>query len=83
MARKRNYYRYYLKKGNEILYVGITKEPNQREEQHRIEGKRFSHLKKIGPTVSKETAEEWEAETLKKHRWNHGGDNPKYNKTNK
>ena len=81
MAKKREYSRYHLKRGNKITYIGITNDPERREEQHRSEGKRFSHMRIIGPAVTKETAENWEEEALKNYRWSHGGKNPSYNKT--
>jgi len=83
MARKRDHYRYYLKKGRKILYIGITNDPERREEQHRKEGKNFTHMHIVGPSVTKESAEKWEEETLKKYRQQHNGNNPRYNKNKK
>jgi len=66
-----------------VKYIGITNDLERREEQHRKDGKRFSHLQKIGSAVNKETAEKWEEQKLKEYRWNHKGKNPSYNKTKK
>ena len=81
--RKRNYYRYELKKENKVLYKGITNNPERREEEHKKEGKRFSNMKIIGPVVTKPSAEEWEEKSLEIYRKNHGGKNPRYNKLEK
>lgn len=80
---KRNYCRYNLKDRHKIVYKGITKDPEQREEQHRDEGKKFTHMQIFGPSVKKDTAEKWEEESLKQYRYDHGGKNPRYNKTDK
>lgn len=82
MAR-RNYYRYNLKDGHTIVYKGITKKPEERPEQHKDEGKRFTNLQIVGPAVKKDTAEKWEEKSLQSYRDSHGGKNPKYNKTDK
>lgn len=83
MAKSRNYYRYELKQGPEVVYRGITKDPERREREHKEEGKRFSHIHPIKPAVTKDTAERWEEESLENYRQNHQGRNPKYNETNK
>ena len=35
----------------------------------------------VGPKVTEETARNWEQQSLETYRRNHGGNNPKYNKT--
>ena len=40
----RKTFNYDLKDGSKIIYQGITQDPSAREEQHRQEGKRFSHM---------------------------------------
>ena len=60
MANKpRDWTRYDQKKGNKIVHSGITKDPERREEEHqqRWPG---SRLVKKGPTVTEDTAKEWE-----------------------
>ncbi|MBA7657666.1 hypothetical protein ES703_65606 [subsurface metagenome] len=79
MTKKRNHYRYILKKGRKKVYIGITKDPERREEEHKQEGKDFSHMEIIKPKVSKETVEQWEENSLKTYRKGHQGKNPKYN----
>ena len=83
MARKRDHFRYHLKQGNKVVYVGITDNPERREQQHRDAGKMFSKLKTVGPVVKKDTAEKWEEDALKQYRSAHKGRNPRYNKTDK
>jgi len=84
MARKRNYHRYELKQGQKVVYRGITKDPERREEEHRDERKRFSHMHIVGDRpVTKGAAEQWEEESLKSYRESHGGKNPRYNETDK
>ncbi|MFO7967290.1 MAG: GIY-YIG nuclease family protein [Archaeoglobaceae archaeon] len=80
--KKRNYYRYELKNGRKKVYVGITKDPERRREDHK-DNKRFTKMNVVGPAVTKGTAERWEEEKLKKYRKNHGGRNPRYNDYNR
>lgn len=80
MAKKRDTYRYKLKDGRRIVYIGKTQDPDARERQHRAEGKRFTKLVVQGPKVIEKTALEWEEEELRKYRRSHRGRNPKYNK---
>ena len=80
---KRNHYRYNLKKEHKIVYKGITKDPDERTEQHKDEGKRFTHMQVINPAVTKKAAEKWEEESLRQYRYDHGGRNPLYNETEK
>lgn len=82
MARKRDHYRYELKDGNKIVYIGITDDPSRREAQHRQEGKRFSHMRVVGLAVTIDTAQKWEKERLETYRKSHSGKNPRYNRTN-
>lgn len=79
----RNHYRYELKQGYNVVYFGITKNPEFREMQHAHDGKRFSKMNVVGPVVTKETAERWEELRLAGYRRSHGGKNPLYNKTQK
>ena len=49
--KNRNHYRYNLKQSHKVVYKGITKNPEVREEQHKDEGKRFAKLQIVGPAV--------------------------------
>jgi len=80
---KRNYYRYNLRDGRKIVYKGITKNPEQRIEQHKDNNKRFTNIQIVGTRVGKYTAERWEEESLQQYRHHHKGKNPRYNKTEK
>lgn len=80
MPKKRHTITYDLKQGQKVVYKGITKNPDRREEQHREEGKRFSHLKPTSRKMTEEGAKRKEAQDLKRYRQSHGGSNPKYNK---
>jgi len=82
MAKKqkdRDTCRYKLKKGNQIVYIGITDDPKRRESEHKSEGKQFSKMEKVGTAVTRESALKWESESIKKYKKNHGGKSPKYN----
>ncbi len=77
----RDTYKYELKNGKKVVYVGITNNPEQRLKQHENE-KEFTHMNLVGRKTTEEAAHKWEQERLKTYRKNHGGDNPKYNKIN-
>ena len=72
---------YTLRQANKIVYVGTTKKPETREQQHRDEGKRFGNLRVEGPKRTPDSAAKWEKQKLAGHRATHGGRNPKYNET--
>lgn len=77
----RDTYRYKIKEGNTILYIGITNDPDRREIEHKNDGKR-GKLTTEGPIVTRQTAQKWEREALETYRRNHCGENPLYNQTN-
>ena len=83
MARKRNTHRYELKQGRQVVYRGITDDLERREQEHRDEGKRFTHLHPVGPAVTRDGAEKWEEQALESFRKSHSGRNPRYNETDK
>ena len=83
MAKKRDTHRYTLRDKAKVVGIGITKDLNRREEEHRDEGKRFTKMKREGPAVTRETAEQWEEKALEQYRKTHTGRNPRYNKTDK
>jgi predicted GIY-YIG superfamily endonuclease len=76
----RDTYRYELKLGREVVYRGITNNPERRCSEHGAE-KHFSHMNVIGPKVTRESARQWEKESLETYRRTHQGNNPKYNET--
>lgn len=77
----RKYYRYLLRDGPRIVYVGITDDAERRRAEHEREGKEFTAMSIQGPVVTENTARKWEQDTLEQYRRNHGGRNPKYNQT--
>ena len=79
MTTKRNYYRYKLNQWRNIVYYGITNDPERRENEHISEGKNFSKMRIVGPVVKKGTAINWEEEKIDNYKGNHRGRRPKYN----
>lgn len=77
----RDTYKYVLKNGREIVYVGVSSNPPQRLEQHR-QTKTFTHMIIVGRRTTRSAAETWERNRLATYRKNHGGNNPKFNSTN-
>ena len=75
---KRNTYPYVLKDRRKIVYIGITKDPKRREQEHKDEGKRFSRMV-VGYPSSKETALKEEEKRIKRYKRGHGGKKPRYN----
>lgn len=77
---KRDTFRYCLKEGNKIVYIGITNNFERRFVEHE-KVKEFRTMQKVGPKVSRDTAEKWESERLNTYSKNHQGRLPEYNKT--
>lgn len=72
---------YNLKQGNKVVYKGITNDLEKRAQEHRAGGKEFSTIEKVGRVKTEQGARKVEAQQLATYRNNHGGTNPKYNKT--
>ena len=81
MPAPRDHYRYLLFHEGKIVYVGITNDLERREQEHREGGTRFTSMSPQGPRVTEEGARRWEEERLETYRQNHGGKNPKYNRS--
>ena len=64
MSVKRNTYKYYLKKGNRIVHVGITNNLERREAEHQ-QGQAGIHIYKVGNRTTRLAALEWEEEQRK------------------
>ena len=77
---KRSHYKYELKKGNKLLYVGITNDPQRRLEEH-TQTKKFGHMVIVGNASTKVGAENWETKRIETYARNHGGEIPPKNKT--
>ena len=56
---KRNTYKYELTKGNKVVYVGITNNPERREAEHR-QNKNFDKMKIVGNVSTLDGASQWE-----------------------
>lgn len=75
----RDTYKYELRDGNRVVYVGITNDLERRESEHRAEGMDFTSIHKVGNATTRSAAEDWEAQRIAIYKDNHGGDRPKYN----
>ena len=75
---KRNTYPYELKDGKKVVYIGKTKDPERREQEHRYEGKKFTSMNLDFP-CSEETALKREQQKIESHKRSHKGKKPKYN----
>lgn len=80
---KQDTHNYQLKDGKRIVYQGISKNPEKRLEQHKRDGKKFTHMT-IGPKRSRERANSDETKAIHRYQKSHRGKPPKYNinKTN-
>jgi predicted GIY-YIG superfamily endonuclease len=78
--KKRDNVTYELKRGNKVVYVGTTNDPERREQEHKKYGKEFGHMNITSVKITEETANKREKERLDTYRKNHGGNNPEYNK---
>lgn len=78
LANKRNTSRYTLWDGRKKVYIGITNDPEGRENAHQKD-KNFDQMRVEGPKVSRDTALEWEQDALETYGRGHDGKSPKYN----
>ena len=83
MTKEPDTYVYVLRRGKEIVYVGITEDLKRREDEHRNDGKQFDRLvpAKEEPMTRSEALKK-EQEILSHYRKLHNGKNPKYNAQN-
>ena len=79
MPKKQDTVTYELKKGNEVVYVGTTNDPERREQEHKEQGKKFGHMNVTSRRMTEDGAKRKETERLATYRKNQGN-NPKYNK---
>ena len=54
--------------------------PERREEQHKDDGKRFTHIKVTSRRMTEDGAQRKESQDLANYREGHKGRNPMYNK---
>lgn len=76
----RNFYKYELKEGNKVVYVGITNNPKRRENEHLLEGKFFDKMDIVGRVSTLKGASMWETDRIQNYMNTHNGKTPKYNK---
>ncbi len=77
----RESYNYELKQGRIVVYRGQTNNLNRRESEHLRDGKKFTHMRKIGKAKTAQGARKAEQRFLEQYRRSHNGNNPKYNQT--
>lgn len=78
MPKPRDTYLYELKDGNEIVYYGISYNPDLREVTHQ-RFKDFTHKRVISRALTRESAERREGEEIQRYQRQHGGVPPRYN----
>lgn len=75
---KRNTYKYELTKGNKVVYVGITNNPERREQEHH-QNKDFDKMNIVGKVSTFKGASQWETDRIQTYMANHNGHTPLYN----
>ena len=78
LMEKRDTYKYELTKGNKVVYVGITNNPERRQAEHQ-QDKDFDKMRLIGRASTPKGASEWETRRIQTYMNNHNGNTPKYN----
>ena len=78
--KPRDTYRYVLRDGRDVVQYGISDHPEVRAHEHELDGKRFTGMSIVGPAVTRESAQEWERDTIEAYQRSHGGRKPRYNK---
>ena len=76
---KRDTYKYELTRGNKVVYVGITNDPNRREQEHH-QDKVFDKMRLVGHASTESGASQWETARIQTYMKNHNGKTPEYNK---
>lgn len=79
LMAERDTFKYELRDGNRVVYVGITNDPARREAEHRAEGMDFTRMKIVGNKSTRDGAGQWEADRIDTYKSNHNGNRPKYN----
>lgn len=62
----RNTYKYHFKKGNKIVYAGITNDLERREEEHKRAYGENGHIAQVGRATTLDAALRWESERAKR-----------------
>ena len=79
MRKPRDTWLYELKDGNEIVYYGISNNPDTRAIGHANSRKAFTHLNVISVALTRESAERREGQEIRRYQRQQGGRPPKYN----
>lgn len=77
--RNRDTFKYELKRGREVVYVGITNNPDRRLDEH-SKSKEFTHMNIVGNRTTRDGAQRWEQDRIKTYQKSHGGKGPRFNK---
>ncbi len=75
---KRDTYKYELTKGNRVVYIGITNDPERRAAEHH-QDKDFDKMKIVGNASTPDGASRWETDRIQTYMANHKGQTPLYN----
>ena len=70
---------YELKESRKTVYIGISNDPDRRLAEHERSGKKFTHMNITSVALTRESAEQREAEKIQKYQRQHGGAPPKHN----
>lgn len=62
--KSRDTYRYVLRDRREVVRYGISDHPEVRAYAHELDGKRFTGVSVEGPTVTRESAQDWERDMI-------------------
>ena len=76
---KRDTWIYELKDGHEIVYYGLSCDPDRREIEQANSGKSFTHMNVVSIALTRESAECREGEEIRRYQRQHGGRPPRYN----
>ena len=81
MSEIKDTFTYNLMDGDEVVLKGLTTNPKRREQEHRAEGLKFTKLRVTSQPMSAEAANRRAFQAMDRHRMNHQGQTPKYNKS--
>lgn len=79
MKEPRNTWVYQLKHAQEIVYYGISNDPDRRSTQHGSSRKRFTHVRAVSRALTRASALKREEHEIQRYQRQHGGRPPKYN----
>ena len=77
---ERDTYKYEIRNGRKLVYIGITNDMTRREQEHRAEGMDFTTMTQVGRKTTRDAASDWESDRIDTYMKNHNGQRPEYNK---